>query len=115
MIHTSYFAKMRKFTKEQLDACICIARYQPHGVNLLNYMNVAPKDQILWKYKKDKDQEAYTKAYKQQLSRLDVHQVAKDLDGKICICYEKSEDFCHRHLLAEWLRDAGYECEELTI
>ena len=63
---------MRKFTKEQLDACICIARYQPRGVNLLNYMDVAPKDQILWKYKRDKDQEAYTKAYKNQLLRLDV-------------------------------------------
>ena len=115
MIYTSYFAKMRKFTKEQLDACICIARYQPHGVNLLSYEYVAPEVQILRKYKCEKDQEAYIKAYNQQLSRLDVHQVAKDLDGKICICYEKSEDFCHRHLLAEWLRDAGYECEELTI
>lgn len=47
MIRTSYFAKMRKFTNKQLDACICIARYQPKGVNLLMYLDVAPKDQIL--------------------------------------------------------------------
>lgn len=113
MIYTSYFAKMRKFTQEQLDACVCIARYKPKGVNIRTYLAVAPRSQILWKYKQDKDQESYTKAYKKQLSHLDVHKVAHDLAGKICICYEKYGDFCHRNLLAQWLRDAGYECEEL--
>lgn len=29
------------------------------------------------------------------------------------LCYEKPDDFCHRHLVADWLRKNGYECEEL--
>lgn len=28
------------------------------------------------------------------------------------MCYEKSEDFCHRHLVAEWLTGAGFPVEE---
>lgn len=28
------------------------------------------------------------------------------------ICYEKPSDFCHRHLVAEWLNQNGYKCEE---
>lgn len=28
------------------------------------------------------------------------------------ICYEKPADFCHRHLVAEWLSQNGFKCEE---
>lgn len=28
------------------------------------------------------------------------------------ICYEKPSDFCHRHLVAEWLNKNGFQCEE---
>jgi uncharacterized protein (DUF488 family) len=28
------------------------------------------------------------------------------------VCYEKPTDFCHRHLVADWLKEHGYECEE---
>ena len=28
------------------------------------------------------------------------------------ICYENPSDFCHRHLVAEWLKKNGFECEE---
>lgn len=28
------------------------------------------------------------------------------------ICYEKPSDFCHRHLIAKWLRAYGVECTE---
>ena len=28
------------------------------------------------------------------------------------ICYEKPENFCHRHLVAEWLQEAGYQVQE---
>jgi uncharacterized protein (DUF488 family) len=39
--------------------------------------------------------------------------VAQALEGKVLLCYEKSGDFCHRHLVAEWLRRYGYEVKEL--
>lgn len=28
------------------------------------------------------------------------------------LCYEKPEDFCHRHLVAQWLTENGYQCTE---
>lgn len=28
------------------------------------------------------------------------------------LCYEKSDDFCHRHLLSKWLSEHGYSCSE---
>lgn len=30
----------------------------------------------------------------------------------VLICYEKPEDFCHRHLVANWLTEYGCKCEE---
>ena len=40
---------------------------------------------------------------------LDAQRVYEDLErlsnGRDCVllCYEKSGDFCHRHLVADWL------------
>ena len=28
------------------------------------------------------------------------------------ICYEKPFDFCHRHLVADWLQNRGFDVEE---
>lgn len=28
------------------------------------------------------------------------------------ICYEKPSDFCHRHLVADWLIKNGFKCRE---
>lgn len=28
------------------------------------------------------------------------------------ICYEKPGEFCHRHLVAAWIRNAGFEVRE---
>lgn len=31
------------------------------------------------------------------------------------ICYEKPTDFCHRHLVAEWLTTNGIKCDEIAL
>ena len=28
------------------------------------------------------------------------------------ICYEKPTDFCHRHLVSDWLNKNGFKCDE---
>lgn len=34
-------------------------------------------------------------------------------ESDIClVCYEKPDDFCHRHLVAQWLRANGFSCTE---
>lgn len=115
MIYTSYFAKMRKMTPEQQVKCMSIARYTPRGVRIPINTMLAPKWDILKKYKVDNDMNAFARAYKEQLSAHDPAKVAKTMDGRILVCYEKIGDFCHRHILARWLRDNGYECEELAL
>ena len=40
--------------------------------------------------------------YKQVLAKLDAEKVYDELDYSILICYEDSEEFCHRHIVAAW-------------
>lgn len=74
------------------------------------------------KWKENHDNDYYTKCFNEQvLDRLDILTVIRelmdlteDMTGKnIClICFEKPTDFCHRHLVADWLTKNGFQCEE---
>ena len=42
-----------------------------------------------------------------------INSVNDHIGKEIClICYEKPSDFCHRHLVADWLNKNGFECKE---
>ena len=41
--------------------------------------------------------------YKQVLSKVDIKELLKDEKDPILLCYEKGKDFCHRHVLAEYI------------
>ena len=41
--------------------------------------------------------------YKQVLSKVDIEELLKDEKDPILLCYEKGQDFCHRHVLAEYI------------
>ena len=75
--------------------------------------------------KTDHDDEKYIKSYTRTvLNQLDSNNVITELramlrrveghwhDDIALICYEKPFDFCHRHLVAQWLRDNGFRCSE---
>ena len=42
--------------------------------------------------------------YKQVLSKLDPSKVHHDLEDKILLCYEDPDEFCHRHIVASWIK-----------
>lgn len=44
-----------------------------------------------------------------KIRKLSVENGFKEV---VLLCYERPNDFCHRHLVAEWLREAGYNIEE---
>ena len=54
------------------------------------------------------------------LNALSAEQVINELktmsptEDIALVCYEKPGDFCHRHLVAKWLTDNGFTCEEYT-
>jgi hypothetical protein len=78
------------------------------------YRQLAPRLWFFKKYKEDGDQDFYIDHYyKEVLDLLDPAQVAKDLEGCILLCYEES-GFCHRHVVAQWIRSHNIEVEELS-
>lgn len=46
------------------------------------------------------------------LNKLNPEKIYKELDGKVLLCYEKPGDFCHRHLIAQWLCEHGFDVKE---
>lgn len=122
MIYTTYFAKLRSLPKDITPIAICAS--PPKGYNGPNYRQLAPHYDFYSKYKIDHDEAYFTTCYKDQVLRnLNPTRVVADLyyhagknycDGDIAlVCYEKSTDFCHRHLVAAWLCDNGFECKEI--
>lgn len=41
--------------------------------------------------------------YKQVLSKVDIEELLKDEKDPILLCFEKGQQFCHRHVLAEYI------------
>ena len=81
----------------------------------------APSWDIFSKWKSGEiDNFQYTERFNQEiLDKLDKEEVLKFLDSFetdiILLCYEKSGDFCHRHIVAEWLHNnLGVHVEEFN-
>ena len=119
MIFTSYFAKIKKFPENVIPIAICAKT--PDWYTGLRYLKLAPKYDALMKYKKTGCEECYIDYIDNELlGNLSIDEVLKDLrDLGDCdnnhialVCYEKPDDFCHRHFVAEWLRCHGVECKE---
>lgn len=117
MIYTSYFAKLRKIPSNIIS--IAISAKSPDWYKGLEYKKLAPKYDFFIEWKKNHDNDYYIKCFNEQiLNKLNPKEVVECLyqlsDGKdiVLICYEKPGDFCHRHLVADWLNKNGYEVKE---
>lgn len=54
--------------------------------------------------------------YKQVLSKVDIEELLKNEKDPILLCYEDSSDFCHRHVVAEFIKmKYGIEVPEIEI
>ena len=50
------------------------------------------------------------------LSKVDIEELLKDEKDPILLCYEKGQDFCHRHVLAEYINILyGIEVHDIKI
>jgi len=132
VIYTSYFAKIKQLENNNIIP-ISICGKAPDWYKGLQYKKLAPKYGFFMEWKKNHDNDYYIKCFKEQvLDKLNAEDVVKELDNillyettaidykgdckkipKIAlICYEKPSDFCHRHLVADWLNENGFKCEE---
>ena len=120
MIYTSYFAKLKSLPPNIIPISIC--GKAPDWYTGFQYKKLAPKYDFFMKWKENHDNDFYTKCFNEQvLDKLNATEVILDFSrillsiGKtdIClVCYEKPNEFCHRHLVADWLNREGFECRE---
>ena len=120
MIYTSYFAKLSKLPPNVVPISIC--GKAPIWYNGLQYKKLAPKYSFFSEWKKNGDNNYYIEHFNDEvLSTLSPQIVYNELltlsGGKdiALICYEKPTDFCHRHLVAEWLTTNGIKCDEIAL
>lgn len=116
-IYTSYFGNSKKLQQAGIKV-IGISLYPPRWFNGISLKQVAPTKSIL--FANGQTQEDYTRRYRSEvLSQQDMQQFLKTVeqasggqDVALC-CYEKPEDFCHRHILAGWIKEKlGIEISE---
>lgn len=121
MIYTSYFGKLKSLPKNIIPIAICAK--SPNFYNGLEYKKLAPKYGFFMEWKQTHDNSKYVKCFKEQVTdKLNVDEVISDFKNLVqdenvdivLVCYEKPSDFCHRHLVAKWLTENGYPCQEWT-
>lgn len=123
MIYTSYFAKLKELENHNVIP-ISICGKAPDWYKGLQYKKLAPKYGFFMEWRKNHDNDYYIEHFqKEVLDGLDATEVILDFSRMdygfnvgendiALICYEKPSDFCHRHLVAGWLNQNGFKCEE---
>lgn len=114
-IYTSYFGNLNKLPPSITP--IAIVRFMPRWTKLPqipNYDHLAPKS--MWM---NLPEEEFKTAFRSYLNELKVNVVIYQLEllsrgnDVALICYEKPGEFCHRRIVAEWLKEiAGITVEE---
>jgi len=122
MIYTSYFA-----ISKSCPFPISITATQPTGFSYPSLSMLAvPKDlSDEYKTRLIKD-EKYIERYNEMLKTLNVSDVLEAIEGLkrqryyygsdcTLICWEKPGIFCHRNLVAEWLKREGHLVAEFDV
>jgi hypothetical protein len=96
-----------------LPQAVAISAGVPRGWTGRRYTKLAPNRRLV----KIMDPTIFTRLYKAEvLDKLDPMQVIRDLGGDnfILLCWEAPGEFCHRRVVAAWLRKhTGVLIEEL--
>ena len=124
-IYTGYYAQMKKYKQMGLIP-VSIAYLTPHWYDGEVCFELAPSRTLLKKWKQG---EITEEEYKEQyIHRLDnevqwskVWKKLKQISAKyensdlVLCCFEKAGDFCHRHVLAEYLTETGIDVVEAKV
>lgn len=115
MIYTSYFGRMARLLKVfKPGQLVSIARSPPlqftgtRGVR--SYKILAPSWDLLNQWHKGlKPFDYITHFQRETLGDLNpvaiVRDLTQDYDTVVLLCYEPEGQFCHRHIVAEWLKE----------
>lgn len=120
---TTYFGKLRSLDPTRF-IIVPVCAHPPKGVVAGGSLpSVIPSWQRLVRPYKDGliNETEYESMYLRQLDGnrdeilRQVRALAEGAGGKeiLLCCFEKSSDWCHRHILAGWLRKEGFDVDEL--
>lgn len=122
-LYTTYAANLKNVPSGTVVCSIMqmpLAFLKKEGI--LNVPQLAPLTENLVAYKRGGSWETFEKQYKEQMySNKEtvkyINYLIEALDednNNIClICCEKDNMYCHRRLIAEYMKDLGYQTEEL--
>lgn len=118
-IWTTYFANLKNIDLEKIQP-VSICGKPIDGWKYPQYKKLAPSWSIYSELKlHGGTEENYTRRYMgeilgsldQEVVRKELEALAEGKDEVVLVCYEKPGDFCHRHLVAEWLGEDVKEYE----
>ena len=119
MIYTGRFVEIENYERIGFVP-VSIAGEAPDYYKGIQFKTLAPK-YSWWKEWHDKhlSNEWYEKKYKETvLDRLNPKVIANRLQefgqNVILLCYEEPDEFCHRQLVANWLRAADVTVYEYS-
>lgn len=124
-IYTGYYAQMKRYRQMGLIP-VSIAYLTPQWYDGEVCFELAPSRTLLKRWKQGEiTEEEYTKQYLHHLDNdvqwskvwKKLKQISAKYDGSdlVLCCYEKAGDFCHRHILAEYLTETGIDVVEVPI
>ena len=122
IFYTGYYAKTKKYEEAGLIP-VAISDITPSFYEGMCYREFAPRYEMFQRWKNGEiNNTDYTQEYKNYLNTLNKEEIREDLDSPyqtgnlIFLCYEKPGDFCHRHVLADWLEENfGYDVKEWEL
>ena len=106
-IYTSYYSNMEWKDRDLFPIGISIGT--PIDFQGTKYLKLAPSAELLQHWKKFHDEKTYNNVFGHYLMTLNAREIISDLThlskGKdiVLLCYEK-ETFCHRQIVARWLK-----------
>lgn len=132
MIYTTYFSKVKDLPENVIPISIC--GKAPAGWTGLQYKKLAPKYSFFKVWKETHDDDYYIEHYEEEVlkplnAKRIVHELYELATKKAyanfgysmtgeeppeiaLVCYEKPENFCHRHLVSGWFIKNGFESGE---
>lgn len=99
---TSYFANIKNLEAEGFTNLVSISQGESrwHKGKYTCFKMLAPS----WDLIKEVNENTYSERYIEEvLSNLDAQKIYDELgEDAVLLCFEKPDDFCHRHIVAEW-------------
>ena len=113
-LYTGYFARTDIYVVHNLLP-VSVSASVPNGFDYPAFKSIAPSWNLIHLYKDGLISVTdYTKEYLSSLSKLTENAVLEDCkdylrisscDGIVFCCWEAPDKFCHRHLLADYIKD----------